>query len=152
MFRLTHSFSPTLVAATFLGVVVLAGPIHAVAAPATSTESPANPHDGIDKRIQDLHDKIHVTAAQEPKWSLVAQAMRDNAKTMDGLIKERAAHAKTMTAMDDLHSYEQLTIAHENGLKTFIPLFQALYDDLSDAQKKSVDAAFRSHGSRHRKG
>jgi len=78
--------------------------------------------------------------------------MRDNAKNMDALIKERSTNAKTMTAIDDLRSYEKLAAAHEDGLKTFIPLFSTLYEAMSDDQKKSADAVFRSHGHHHRHG
>jgi len=99
----------------------------------------------VEKRIADLHHKFAITSAQEGKWAPVAQAMRDNSIGMQGLIKDRTAHAKTMTAVEDLQSYEKLAEAHEAGLKTFLPLFEALYDSLSEEQKKSADVAFRTH-------
>ena len=69
--------------------------------------------------------------------------MRDNAKTIRTLIQERAAKAKTMTAVDDLHSYEAIADAHAAGVKKLTTAFETLYASLSDAQKKAADAAFR---------
>jgi len=156
MFRLTTPITRTLSAAAFLGAVALAGPALAasssVAATPIATESAAKPThmDRVEKRIGDLHAKLHISAAQESQWASVAQAMRDNAKSMDTLIKERTANAKAMTAIDDLRSYAKLAEAHEDGLKKFIPVFQALYDSMSDEQKKNADATFRSHESHER--
>ncbi|HLN23428.1 MAG TPA: Spy/CpxP family protein refolding chaperone [Patescibacteria group bacterium] len=149
MFRLTIPLTRALAAAALLGAVTLVGPADATT-PAASTSAAQTDH--VEKRISDLHGKLHITAEQEPRWTAVAQAMRDNAKNMDALIKERTANAKTMTAVEDLQSYEKLAAAHEDGLKTFIPLFSTLYDSLSDDQKKIADTIFRSHGPHHRHG
>ena len=96
-----------------------------------------------------MHYKFHITAAQEPQWTAVTQVMRDNAMSMDALIKDRVTNASSMSAMDDLVSYERLAAAHEEGIKKLIPVFQTLYDGMSDTQKKSADTAFRSHPSAH---
>lgn len=163
MLRLTIPAASALTAAALLGAIALGGPTYAAssgvvatnAATPVATGSPAQiaPLDRVEKRISDLHSKLRITPAQEPQWTAVAQAMRDNAKSMDALIKERSANSKTMTALDNLRSYEKLADAHEDGLKKLIPAFQALYDTMSDDQKKSADAAFRSQGSheKHKK-
>ncbi len=49
-----------------------------------------------------------------------------------------------MTAVDDLRSYSAITDAHAEGLKKFIPVFEALYASMSDAQKKNVDTLFHN--------
>lgn len=160
MFRLIKPVAPALAVATFFGAVALAAPSYAASSTEVATQaatSGANessaktgPLDRVETRINDLHGKLHITAAQETQWTIVAQAMRDNAKSMDTLIKERSANAKTMTAIDDLRSYEKLAEAHEDGLKKFIPIFQVLYDSMSNDQKTSADAAFRKHESREK--
>jgi len=66
---------------------------------------------------------------------------------MEPLIKARTENAKTMTAVDDLKSYSEITDAHADGIKKFTPVFATLYDSMSDAQKKQADALFR-HGDR----
>jgi periplasmic protein CpxP/Spy len=101
----------------------------------------------VEARIKDMHAKLKITAAAEDQWKQVAQVMRDNEQTIAPLIKNRAKNAKTMTAIDDLKSYAEITGAHAEGMKKFIPVFETLYVSMSDAQKKEADALFR-HGAR----
>ena len=96
----------------------------------------------IEKRIATLHDRLGITAEQEPKWGVVAQTMRDNEASISALMTQRYENRKTMSAVDDLQSYETITEAHSDGLKKLIPAFQALYTDMSDDQKKIADQAF----------
>lgn len=98
-------------------------------------------------RIKDMHAKLQITAAQEGQWTQVAQTMHDNAKTMDSLTQARISQAKTMTAVDDLKSYGEITEAHAEGLRKFTPVFASLYSSMSDPQKKAADNLFR-HGDR----
>ncbi|WP_347986464.1 Spy/CpxP family protein refolding chaperone [Methylomonas sp. AM2-LC] len=99
-------------------------------------------------RIKNMHAKLNITPDQEEKWSRVDTSMREDAKIMDTLTQARHDHAKQMTAIDDLNSYAEITTAHADGIKKLIPLFTALYDSMSDAQKKSADALFQ-HGDHH---
>jgi len=117
--------------------------------PAATTAAPAAPAAparvaSVESRIKQLHRSLHITAAQETLWASVAQAMRDNAQAMEALAKERYENAAKMTAVDDLRSYSALADAHADGLKKFIPVFQQLYDSMSDAQKKRADILFRN--------
>lgn len=50
-----------------------------------------------------------------------------------------------MSAVDVVKSYGAVIEAHEAGMKKFIPAFETLYNSMSDDQKKSADAMFRSH-------
>jgi hypothetical protein len=112
------------------------------------------PEQRIEARINDLHTRLQITDAQAPQWNAVAQVMRDNAETMSKLIRERAANAKTMNAVQDLQSYEQITSAHAEGLKKLVPAFDALYNTMTDPQKKNADLVFRSfehHPTRHKR-
>ena len=70
--------------------------------------------------------------------------MRDNAQAMSDLKKQRAADAQTMNAVDVVKSYESVIEAHEDGMKKFVPPFEALYNTMSDAQKKTADSLFRT--------
>jgi LTXXQ motif family protein len=100
----------------------------------------------VEARIKNMHTKLTITNAQEDQWAKVAHVMRDNAKTMDALTQARSEHAKTMTAVDDLKSYGEITDAHADGIKKFTPVFATLYASLSDAQKKEADVLFRNGG------
>jgi hypothetical protein len=105
--------------------------------------------DRADMRVKDMHNKLMITPAQEEQWGKVAAVMRDDAKAMDKLTAARAAHAKEMTAVDDLRSYGEITDAHADGIKKLVPVFSALYSSMSDAQKKEADSLFRHGGTEH---
>jgi protein CpxP len=116
---------------------------------AGSTKSSATQHDkeraGIDALIDQLHDSLKVTAEQEPQWRGVTKVMRENAETISQLAQERAEHAQTATALDNLKSYAEISEAHAAGTKRMIAVFQALYDSMSPEQKKAADTEFRGH-------
>jgi hypothetical protein len=136
----TYSSARLIAAATLLATLAFA-PGVVLAADKDAHE------DRAELRIKDMHAKLNITAAQEAQWGKVAQAMRDDAKTMDALTKARVDHAKDMTAIDDLKSYGEITEAHANGIKKLTPAFADLYASMSDAQKKDADNFFR-HGPR----
>ena len=94
-------------------------------------------------RIKDLHTKLKITPTQESQWSAVAAAMRENAKVMDSLTKERVKHAKDMSAVDDLSSYAKIADANADGIHKLGPLFTALYTSMPDPQQKEIDTLFR---------
>ena len=104
--------------------------------------------DRVEARITQLHTLIDITPAQESQWGKVAEVMRDNTKTLDALSKMRSEHTKTMTAVEDMKSYGEIAAAHVDGINKLIPVFEVLYDSMSDAQKKEADEAFR-FGHRH---
>jgi TolA-binding protein len=160
----------TVVLATFFGSLIFSGAVHA--APADMSGQPQNTEDKmvpmtpakknhwqenrgpearerqLEERIKSLHKKLDITTEQEAKWNDVAQTMRDNEAAIDKLIQARHQNTESMTAIDDLQSYEDVTQAHADGIKKLIPVFQALYADMSDDQKKDADAVF-SHFEGH---
>ncbi|HUA33741.1 MAG TPA: Spy/CpxP family protein refolding chaperone [Candidatus Binataceae bacterium] len=148
------------VAATLLGAVVFVTPSFAagnsqdaqpktnmVLASASSekavrTEAPGPA--AVEAHIKELRTKLKITEAEEPQWNNLCQVMRDNAQAMLDLEKQRAADAQSMNAVDVIKSYEQVIEAHEDGMKKFVPAFEAFYNTLSDSQKATADAMFRS--------
>jgi periplasmic protein CpxP/Spy len=148
----------TAAAATLFGAIVLATPLFAASGDtmATTKSSAASakqemaataPEDhgvaSVEARIRDLHSKLHITEAQKTQWDNLAQVMRENAQAMVDLKKQRAADAKSMTAVDVVKSYSEVIQAHEEGMKKFVPAFEDLYNSLSDSQKKIADSMFR---------
>jgi hypothetical protein len=134
------------VAAVLLAFIVLASPNPSCAAsPDAGLKAAAGTSaktDRVEARIKELYTKLKITPAQQELWNNVAQAMRDNAKTMEDLIKARVEKEGTMTAVEDLQSYGEIAQAHADGIKTFIPIFEPLYASMSDAQKKDADRLF----------
>ena len=119
-------------------------------APAANTamaKGDAKRDDAVEKHIDQLHDSLKITPAQEAQWNEVAATMRDNATEMDRAIDKRAAGAATATAIDDLKAYQDIAQTHANGVAKLATAFSGLYSTMSDDQKKAADAAFshRSH-------
>jgi len=146
MFLITHPAARRVAVATLFATIVFASPFLSASgdlAQAAGKTKPA-PADPVEARIKTLHSSLHITAAQETLWTNVAQVMRENAKAMADHRTEAAQNAQSRSAVDELKSYAAAIDAHADGIHKFIPIFQALYDSMSDAQKKTADAVFRS--------
>jgi hypothetical protein len=100
--------------------------------------------DHTEAQIKQLQGALNITEAQKGLWNNLTQVMRDNAKNMDALTKDRVENAKTMNAVEHLKYHRQITEAHLNQLTKFIPPFEALYASMSDKQKKTTDTLFRT--------
>ena len=96
----------------------------------------------VEARIKTLHDKLGITAEQEDQWKNVADTMRQNEQAIHNLIKERHENGANMSAVDDLRSYQSIAKEHVEGLDKLIPVFESLYDTMSDTQKANADKVF----------
>lgn len=95
-----------------------------------------------EERIKALHDQLGIKNEQEALWGNVAQTMRSNEALITALITVRHNNSASMTATDDLKSYESITQAHADGIKKLIVSFKELYSDMPDEQKKIADKVF----------
>jgi hypothetical protein len=95
-------------------------------------------------QIKQLQGALNITEAQQDLWNNVTQVMRENAKDMDALTKEREEKAKTMNAVERMKLHSEISEAHLAQLKKLIPPFEALYNSMSDEQKKVTDAIFQT--------
>ena len=147
--RFTHPTTLAVAAMLLLAFIVLASASPSLAAspePGMATKGKVSKTDRVETRIKELYAKLKITPAQEPLWDNVTKAMREDAKTMEALIKARSENAPTMNAVEDLKSYSEITDAHANGIRKFIAVFEPLYASMSDAQKKDADTLFRHQG------
>jgi hypothetical protein len=99
-------------------------------------------------RIKQLQDALKFTKDQEVLWNNVTLVMRENAKDMDALTKDKAESTKAMTAVEHMKFHSQLSELQLSHMKKFIPPFEALYVSMSDEQKQITDTIFRTgkHG------
>lgn len=121
--------------------------------PSTTTngQSTANDHPGVhhsivgkvEQRITDLHAKLQITQAQQPQWDQFIQVMRDNAQSMDQTFQHRVQTMPAMTATENMQSYALLASTNAQDVQKLVPAFQALYDTMSDTQKRTADQVFR---------
>ncbi len=112
-------------------------------APVSQPHSSANADKMVEQRIKTLHSKLGITSSEETEWGAVAQTMRDNEATIHQLVMTRHQAPDSLSAIDDLQSYEDITQAHADGIKKLIAAFQPLYNDMSDNQKAVADDTFR---------
>ena len=99
----------------------------------------------VERRITDLHGKLHITSQQSQQWDQFAQVMRDNAREMDQVYKQRAEKLGSMSAVDNMQSYAQIEQQRAQDAQKLVPAFQTLYSSLSDQQKKTADEIFRNY-------
>jgi protein CpxP len=132
-----------------LGAFVTAGPL--APARAETPAQPSAPHaETVEQRIAGPHTALKITPEEEPAWQAVAQAIRDNAATLQKLAADKAAQMRQdVTAVEDLQTYLQFAQAHVDGLKNLIAAFQTLYASMPDQQKKLADGVFRTYRQRH---
>ena len=151
MSRFTIGTIRPLAIALLLGTSILAiAPLTALAA-APVTEVATTPaqsaisqrsHERSEARIASMHQRLHLTVAQEPLWTNVAQTMRDNDATFHTAMP---AGTEAKTAIDDLKTFQIMADEHAAGLKKLIPVFEKLYADLTLDQKKYADRLFGRH-------
>ena len=99
----------------------------------------------VERRITDLHGKLHITSQQSQQWDQFAQVMRDNAREMDQVYQQRAEKFGSMSAVDNMQSYAQIEQLRAQDAQKLVPAFQTLYSSLSDQQKKTADQVFRNY-------
>lgn len=151
--------------AALLGTTMLASPLMAAPADSSST-APSHVTQGaapqtkaaagalatkaetVEQRISSLHTALKITPQEEADWTSVAQSMRENAAAMQKLAADDTVQApQSMTALDDLKTYQKFAQARVDGLKNLTSSFETLYNSMPDQQKKVADQVFES--SRH---
>jgi hypothetical protein len=141
----------TAIASLILGGLAFSAPVMAADQPAPPMAGKMHKmSDPVEARITSLHARLNITADQEGAWSQVADAMRDNAKSHEDLVKTKQANEATMTAAEDMAAYAEIAQNHADGVKKLAQAFQTLYDGLSADQKKAADEEFRAHKQRVR--
>jgi protein CpxP len=156
---MTSPFPRALMLMLFLGGLALAGvsaapagaqeqnadPSAAGQTAATPQAGMANPKPPFDPtaRIRYLHDRLRITPEQEPLWDTIAQTIRDDARDIVPILRERLRSTTNGSALDVLHAYEALGEHRLDTLKKIVAGFEPLYARLSEGQKKIADAILR---------
>ncbi len=143
----------SLAIASVMGTALLAGSYSLAVAQSTAEKPPAaaaatsSKSETVEQRITSLKTSLKITADQDAKWNGVATAMRDNAAAMDKLVQtKRATPPASMTAVDDLVTFQDFTQARMDALKTLTVAFKSLYESMPADQKKNADHVFMSFG------
>jgi len=152
------AFQATLVVAmvAFLSIIFFAHANLSYAAAVKKKSSAVTRTSAVDyaeAQIKQLQGTLNITEAQKELWNNLTQVMRENAKEMDALTKERAGKFENMNSVERMKLHRQITEAHLDQLQKLIPPFEALYASMSDQQKNITDMIFRTgkHGKSKRK-
>jgi periplasmic protein CpxP/Spy len=149
-------------------VALLAMPAAALAQPAQSSTPAVPPAPGassspmaaqpapgknveerVEAHITQMRTQLRITAAEQAQWDQFAQVMRANARDMDQAFMQRAQQYPTMTAVQNMQSYEQIAEAHAAALQKLVPAFQNLYNAMPEQQKRMTDQVFRANAESH---
>ncbi|HEV2097306.1 MAG TPA: Spy/CpxP family protein refolding chaperone [Stellaceae bacterium] len=116
------------------------------ASPMTSQPAPGNSAEQrVETHIRQLHAQLRITPAEQPQWEQFAQVMRDNARDMDQAFMQRAQQYPTMTAVQNMQSYQQIAEAHAQHLQKLVPAFDNLYSAMPEQQRQLADQVFRAN-------
>ena len=99
----------------------------------------------VDRDIADLRKQLKITPQQEPQFNAFAEVMRSNAQELDAQMRQGSPN-QNPNAVETLKQAQQLTETQAAGLKRLVPALQALYDTLSDQQKKIADKVIGGGG------
>lgn len=95
-------------------------------------------------QIKQLQGSLNITEDQKELWNNLTEVMRENAKDMDALSKERTEKTEPMNTVEHMKFHSEITKAHLDQLEKLIPPLEALYSSMSDEQKKTIDTTFRT--------
>jgi protein CpxP len=151
----THRTAAAIVALLALPAAALAQPAQspapAVPPAVSASPMPAQPAAGknaeerVETHIKQLRAQLRITPAEEPQWQQFAAVMRDNARDMDQAFMQRAQQYPTMSAVQNMQSYEQIAEAHAAHLQKLVPAFANLYNAMPEQQKQHADQVFRAN-------
>lgn len=95
-------------------------------------------------RIKELQGALKISSDQEVLWNDLTLVMRENAKELDAISKDKSEITKTMDAVEAMKLHMQFTESRLAQQKRLIPIFEALYVSMTDEQKKVTDGIFRT--------
>jgi Mg-chelatase subunit ChlI len=145
-FAVAFPVTRVVVMMAFLSTILMTSAIPSFAASESKkspvmTQTSAVEH--TEARIKELRGVLKITDAQANSWDTLTLVMRENAKEMDILTKNRDKNAKPLNAVEEMKFHSQISETRLNQTKKFIPLFEDLYASMSDEQKKNADIVFQ---------
>jgi hypothetical protein len=133
---LIPSSAPSRVAAMAAPMMDGPAPRHQ-ALPLQPAQAPP-PAPNIEANIAQLHQRLQITPAQEPRFEALANVMRQNARMVSN-----APPPANLDPIQGLRFAIQTGEQELVGLKRMLPPLQALYASLSPTQQRIADMVFR---------
>jgi hypothetical protein len=96
--------------------------------------------DRVEGRLAFIKQELQITEAQMPAWNKLADDIRATAKSHNARMRALvSSEGKAKTLPERLDAQEQLISARLEEIKQIKGSLNALYGQLSDAQKKEAD-------------
>ena len=111
---------------------------------ATANAQPQTLEQMAQQRIADLHERMNITATEEPAWNKFARVMQENARQLDHAYQQRAEQFDSMSAVANMRSYARIEQMRARDVQKLVPAFQSLYASLTPEQKQTADTLFRN--------
>jgi hypothetical protein len=131
--------------AVLLSLIVLVSANPSLAATGTKqapVAARASAVDHVEARIKELQGSLQISKDQEKLWDSLTTVMRENAKEMDVLTKDMRADTKPLNAIERMKLHNKITEVRLGQQNKLIPVFEELYESMSDKQKKITDTIF----------
>jgi periplasmic protein CpxP/Spy len=104
-------------------------------------------------RIAYVKAELKITPAQETAFDTYAQAIRDNATSMQKSFQDmrgqHGQHAQNVSAIDRVEQRAKLAQMHDQQEQQYLAAFRPLYASLNPDQKKVADDLATPHFGRH---
>lgn len=97
-------------------------------------------------RVAFLKAELAISDAQEKAWDAYAEALKTNMQSMHEMRKTMMAARAGKTPVERLDARVSAMESRVKSLKEIKPALSALYDSLSDDQKKKADALLTGMG------
>ncbi|GAB6035650.1 hypothetical protein JCM15519_02090 [Fundidesulfovibrio butyratiphilus] len=101
-----------------------------------------------EQRIADLQAQLLITAEQQKAFDDLANVMRDNAKIARDNWEKWYKDSGALNAVDSLKAHASMSQLRAKSMERLVAVFETLYKQLSDEQKKIADEVFSRHGRR----
>ena len=112
--------------------------------PGAATRQAAPAGDPIETQLAEVKKRLSITAAQQPQFDQFATIVKQNAQTMDALMKKATAQGAQQNAVEGLRTAASFAQTEADNLKRLVPALEALYASLSEQQKRAADQLFSS--------
>ncbi len=97
------------------------------------------------ERLDAVKTELGITAAQEPQWNAFVDAMRAHRKAMLEMRAQMMQQGPAANWPDRIAQHERMLTAHLEAMKAIEAPARALWDVLSDDQRRKANALLGGH-------
>jgi len=115
------------------------------AAKSTTARMDKSWEERTEQRIADLQAQLLITVEQQKAFDDLAAVMRENSKVARANWEKWYKEAGKLNAVDSLKAHASMSDVRAKSMERLVAVFDTLYKQLSDEQKKVADDVFSRH-------